>query len=138
MRPAIPATEFEKQRRKAMQLLARGKTVAQVAQQLHRTVRTVYRWKRSHAETGDAGLAAKPSPGRPRSLTKEQERRLRRMLLRGPSANNLPFADWEATLITALILREFGVRFHENHISRIVARLGLSVRELNKRRWIAR
>ena len=49
-------------------------------------------------------------------------------------ANGIPTHRWSAELIQLLVEHEFGVAYHQNHISRLLGRLCLSVWSLNHMR----
>lgn len=72
------------------------------------------------AEGGPAALVAKPVPGRPRKLQKSECRRLLEWLLKGAMAYGYPNELWTLKRMARVILREFGVRYHPNHVWRIL------------------
>ena len=134
MRPRGGAQVLEDRRQKAIELLEAGHAAKEVAETLDTTVRSVRRWWRAYRESGDEALAARRTPGRPRSLTATQEQHLLRLLREGPHANGWPSDRWDAEMIAFLIAQRFGVDYHANHIARLLARLCTSVRELNAAR----
>ena len=136
MRPAGDASTLEERRRSAVALLRHGRKADDVADEFGTTVRSIRRWSRTYREEGDAGLEAKPTPGRPRKLTRAEERRLLELLRHGPEASGYQSDGWGARMIRIVIASEFDVGFHKNHISRLLGRQGISVRELNvSRPW---
>jgi len=66
---------------------------------------------------------AKPVPGRPRKLQKSECRRLVDLLLKGPMAYGYPNELWTLKRIARVIFREFGVRYHPNHVWRVLREL---------------
>jgi transposase len=106
-----------------MRLLERGLNVVQVAAKVGSSTSSVCRWKQMLADEGPAGLAGKPVPGRPRKLQKGQCHKLLDILLEGAMAYGYPNEIWTLKRIARVILREFGVRYHPNHVWRILRQL---------------
>jgi transposase len=111
---------LEERRRRAMKLLRRGLKVVEVAAAVASSTSSVCRWKEALADHGPAALAAKPVPGRPRKLPKQQCQKLLDVLLMGALAYGYPNELWTLKRIARVILREFGVRYHPNHVWRIL------------------
>ena len=76
MRPHGTALQLEARRRRAVELLAEGKTHAEVARQVKSSVSSVARWKSAASEGGKQALAPKPTPGRPAFLSSAQKQKL--------------------------------------------------------------
>jgi transposase len=55
-----------------------------------------------------------------------QQRRLVRLLLKGPLAHGYRTNLWTTARIAELITREFGVTYHRDHVGRLMHRLGWS------------
>lgn len=87
---------------------------------------TVAKWMARHRAAGDRGLAAKPTPGRPRFLTTGQDRQVRRWLAQKPAAHGFPTDIWTARRVAALIRQEFGVSFHPNYLRARLTQRGYS------------
>ena len=111
---------MEQRRRRAVDLLKSGLSMEEVSHRVGTSVTSVWRWKQAVDQGGPAALAAKPVPGRPRKLRKRQCRRLLRLLLKGPMAYGYPNELWTLKRIARLIRREFGVKYHPNHVWRIL------------------
>ena len=133
MRPRGTAAELERRRRRAVRLLEGGRSLATVAQMVGAAVSAVWRWREAVRRRGAAGLAAKPVPGRPPKLTKRQRARLPRVLARGARAHGYPTDVWTTKRVAAVIRREFGVRYHPAHVSRILAGCGWSCQKPERR-----
>src|SRR5919108_4922822 len=84
MRPPGTSEQLEKRRRRAVQLLESGRTLAGVARHVGAAVSSVFRWRQAYRRKGGRGLDAKPTPGRPSRLSAAQKRRLVRLLAAGP------------------------------------------------------
>ncbi len=73
MRSKGSASELKAVRRRAVQMVLGGRTEAALAVALDIHSVTVAKWMARHRAAGADGLAAKPTPGRPRFLTPEQD-----------------------------------------------------------------
>jgi transposase len=69
-------------------------------------------------------LAARPAPGRPAKLAPVHHARLERCLLAGAQAAGFAHELWTCPRVAELIKQEFGVRYHADHIGRLLRRLG--------------
>lgn len=79
------------------------------------------------AKRGDKALAAKPHPGRGRGMTDGQHRQLEKLLLQGATTHGWPHELWTAARVTQVIRRHFGIRYHPEHVRKILKqRLGWS------------
>jgi len=133
MRPRGTAAELERRRRRAMRLLERGGSLAAVARMVGAAVSAVWQWRETVRRRGPAGLKAKPVPGRPRVLTRPQRRRLPQVLLRGAQAYGYHTDLWTCARVAAVIEREFGVRYHPAHVSRVLAGCNWSCQKPERR-----
>jgi transposase len=124
---------LEAVRRRAVQLVLNGQARAAVAVTLgvHRV--TVAKWMARHRAAGDAGLAAKPAPGRPRFLTPGQDQQVRRWLAQKPTAHGFPTDLWTARRVAALIHYEFGIAFHPNYLRAWLTQRGYSPQRPTRR-----
>lgn len=148
MRPQGTAAELERRRRRAINLLERGFSTSEVAERVGADPSSVRRWRQAHRRRGDPGLKAKAHPGRPSRLTRRQKTLLRQRLLKGAQANGFSGDLWTCPRIVELIERHYGVRYHVDHIPRLLASLGWSCQKPQKRaierdeeaisRWIQR
>ena len=119
MRPQGSAQELERRRRRAISLLEEGHSQAEVSRWVGSSKSSVWRWKKM-ARYGGKRLFAKPHPGRKRCLSKAQHRKLERLLVKGATAHGWPNDLWTATRVTELIERHFRVKFHPEHVRKIV------------------
>jgi transposase len=103
-------------------LVRQGLSLNAAARRLGCAPSSVMRWMRVHRRHGDDGLKVRPAPGRPRRLTASQEARLLRQLLRGALAHGYGTDLWTTQRIAEVIERLFGVRYHRDHVGRLLAR----------------
>jgi transposase len=90
MRPYGSPKTLERRRRRAIALLEEGLSLSEVARRVHASVGAVYQWRQAWRAGGEAPLAPKPVPGRPRQLTDAQRQQLLHLLLQGAKANGFP------------------------------------------------
>jgi len=103
-----------------------GQTPAAVARSLGVHPVTVAKWVARHRANGDAGLAARPTPGRPRLLTPEQDQQVRGWLAEKPTAHGFGTDLWTARRVGELTRRRFGVAFHPNYLREWLTKRGYS------------
>ena len=104
----------------------RGVPVAEVAHRLGVSATAVYRWRQALAAGGPAAMTAKPVSGRPRKLGEAECRRLLKMLSKGARTHGCSDDRWTLKRIAELVHREFGVKYHPNHVWRLLRRCGWS------------
>lgn len=113
---------MEQRRRKALALLKRGLMIGEVAKRVGADFSSVYRWQQDVTQYGTDVLRAKPIPGRPRKLGKNECRGLLAILLKGARAYGFSNDLWTLKRIASVIQREFGIGFHPNHVWRLLRR----------------
>jgi len=148
MRSTATAAELEQRRVAAVQRVSAGWSQKEVAEFLGVHPVTVAKWVARHRADGDAGLKAKPTPGRPRFLTAARERKVLGWLADSPTKYGFPTELWTARRVAELIHKKFGVRFHPNYPREWLAKRGYSpqkpVRRARQRdqvaidRWVAK
>ena len=84
-------------------------------------------------EGGIDALRAMPSRGRPARLDERQLQALGRTRLDKPTDHGFGTELWTLKRIGALIERQYGVKFSQTHIWRILGGLGLSVQKPERR-----
>lgn len=133
MRPVGSPAELERRRLRAMDLLDRGIPVHAVADRVGVDRRSVRRWKRVYRRRGRRALAAQPASGRPPKLTSRQRQALVRKVLKGPQAAGYQTALWTCARIAEFVRAEFGVRYHPDHVGRLLRRCGLTPQRPRRR-----
>ena len=84
------------------------------------------RWLGEHRQRGAAGLRKAGRAGRKPLLDAVQLERLDALLLQGPEAHGFPTPLWTCPRIARLIADQFGVRYHEGHVWKILRALDWS------------
>lgn len=126
MRPAGHPKSLQRRRERAMQLLQDGYQPHEVAAQLKVDRRSVRRWRAAYRQQGAQALQAKPAPGRPSKLSDREKDELETLLLNGAVAAGFPTDLWTCARIAQAIEARFGVRYHIDHIGRLMRALGWS------------
>jgi transposase len=128
-------------------MIEAGHGTTDVARRLKVDPRSVRRWKADYRRRGTSGLDARPASGRPPKLSEKDRRTLRKLLLKGAKANGWPTELWTCPRLVQLIERRFGVRYHVDHLPRLLRGLGFSCQKPARRakerdeeaikRWVA-
>ena len=103
MRLRGSADLLEDRRRRALGLLDDGLSLNEVGRRIGCAASSVMHWRDARRRFGDAGLVVRSSPGRPRRLSRKDERRLIRILLKGAVANGYKSELWTALRIAEVI-----------------------------------
>ena len=121
MRPIGTAEELQRRRLRAVELVAQGESPDDVARFLGCGRSSVYTWVKL-ARQSLADLAARPHPGPKPRLTAEQLKDLEGLLLRGARAHGWRTELWTAARAAELIERHFRIRFHPEHVRKVLKR----------------
>ncbi len=104
-------------------LLRQGFSLDEVSRRIGCHASSVFRWREAYLQNGKVGIKAKPITGRPRKLVDRDLTRLVQMLNQGPQAHGYKTDCWTTARIAKLIRRHFGVRYHRDHIGRLMGTL---------------
>jgi transposase len=111
---------LQHKREHAIELLGQGYTQQEVARLMKVDARSVRRWKAAHQAGGKKALQAVAASGRPAKLTPQQRQRLEKQLLRGATAAGFATDLWTCPRVAEHIERTFGLRYHVDHIGRLL------------------
>jgi transposase len=114
-------------------LLKSGLSLNEVARRIQCVASSVMRWRDAWRRRGAEALKVGVSPGRPWKLKAAQQRRLVRVLLKGPLAQGYNTNVWTTARIAEVITREFGVSYHRDHVGRLMHSLNWSHQKPEKR-----
>ncbi|CAN5633756.1 hypothetical protein BH23THE1_BH23THE1_34870 [soil metagenome] len=95
-----------------------GRIAAHVAKDLHRSRSWACQWLKRYDRQGLDGLQDIPKSGRPIELPEETDYEIRTILT---DSNH----GWTTKQVEELIIKETGIKYHSNHIYRILRRWGL-------------
>jgi len=133
MRPTGTPEELERRRRRALTLLVQGMMPVEVAKLIGVDRRSVRRWKATIRKDGEDGLRARPASGRPPKLLAKDKRKLEGLLLKGPLAAGFGTDLWTCPRVAELIEQRFEVRYHVDHVGRLLHDLGWSPQKPTRR-----
>ena len=118
---------LEKRRLEAVRLvLEEDWSQSQAARRVKAAQQSVSRWVGEYRARGAAGLRQAGRAGRKPLLDAAQLERLASLLLQGPEAHGFPTPLWSCPRVARLIADEFGVRYHEGHVWKILRALNWS------------
>lgn len=122
-----------KWRVRAARLLQAGHKPAQVAVMVGAPRQTVYRWLGVLESEGIDALRDMSKGGRPARLGAEELTRLQVALLEGPTQHGFGTPLWTIKRVQLFVEREFGVRYSNVHIWRLLGQLGFSSQKPDRR-----
>jgi transposase len=138
---------LEARRILAVQRVGEGWAQKDVAAYLGVHPVTVKKWVARHRAAGGDGLKAKPTPGRPRFLNDEQERKVLGWLNERPTRHGFDTDLWTARRTSGGSTRRPGVRFHPNYLREWLTRRNFTPQKPARRarqrdqaaidRWVA-
>src|SRR5687767_10495203 len=126
---AQPKEWREGRRLRAWELKQQGWSQQAIAEGLGVTAGAVSQWMRRGREVGVDGLKSRPLPGPSPKLTAEQRARVPVLLAQGAEAFGFRGDVWTAKRVATVIRREFGVRYHPNHVGKLLRAAGWSVQQ---------
>jgi transposase len=101
-------------------LKRRGWYQRDIAEALGVSEEAVCRWLARADDDGPEALRARPAPGPSPRLTPEQARSIPEFLWHGPEAYGFRGQVWTCARIAKVIEWEFGVRYHKDHVGRLL------------------
>ena len=133
MRPRGSPILLEERRRRVVAFLKQKLTLHEIARRIGCHASSVLRWRNAFRSGGADALKAKPAPGRPPKLSRKQKERLVRLLTKGALANGYRTELWTTQRIAELIERKLGIRYHRNHVGKVLHQLGWSHQKPERR-----
>ncbi len=110
----------EERRKRAWALHQAGWKQKDIAEALGVTRGAVSQWIKRGREGGEAALKDRPKPGAPRRLSTAERLQLPDLLARGAESFGFRGEVWTCPRVAKVIEREFGVRYHPAHVSRML------------------
>jgi transposase len=87
---------------------------------------TVARWVQQYRAGGKSALQKAGRAGRKPRLSEKQQHQLKGLLLAGSQRLGSETPLWTCPRVAHLIEQQFGVRYHEGHVWKLLIRLGWS------------
>jgi len=133
MRPSGSPESLERRRWRAISLYQEGLQPVEIARRVRVDRRSVRRWKAAFLTGGREAIRAKPLPGRPAKLNQAAKKLLERLLLGGARAVGYSTDLWTCPSVAQVIQKTFGVRYHVDHIGRLLRSLGWTPQKPQRR-----
>jgi transposase len=119
----LPTDWREWRRLRALQLKEQGWYQRDIATALGVSEDAVSRWLIRAREGGPKALLSRPGPGHPPKLSCAQKRQIPEFLWHGSEAYGFRGQVWTCARVARVIEEEFGVRYHKDHVGRLLKEL---------------
>jgi transposase len=116
----------EERRKRAWELKEQGWQQKEIAVALGVSKGAVSLWMKRGREGGVEALAAHPPTGVKPKLTVEQKAQMPQLLVKGAESYGFRGDVWTASRVAVVIERTFGVKYHRDHVSRLLREAGWS------------
>src|SRR5437763_10367106 len=116
----------EERRKQAWKLKEQDWQQKDIAVALGVSEGAVSHWMKRGREGGVEALEAHPPKGVSPRLTAEQKAQLPALLAKGAQAYGFRGEVWTARRVAEVIFRTFGVRYHRDHVGRLLRQAGWS------------
>lgn len=110
----------------AWKLKEQGRPQKEIAEALGVSKGAVSQWMKRGRVGGVEALKAHPPKGRKARLTPEQKAQMPRLLAKGAEAYGFRGDVWTASRVAKVIERTFGVKYHRDHVGRLLREAGWS------------
>jgi transposase len=124
VRPKGSPKWLEERRRSVVAFLKQNLSLHEIARRMGCHASSVLRWRNTLRSGGLDALKAKPASGRPPRLTSKQKARLVRLLAKGAMAHGYRTELWTTQRIADLIENQLGVKYHRNHVGKLLHQVG--------------
>lgn len=109
-----------------VRIFSDNEKIESVAKQMHRSRAWAYKWYKRYNDEGIDGLGDKPRIGRPSFVDKDMMVKIRKEL----SDSN---TGWDTKQVMDLIQKKTGIKYHREHIRRLLHEWGFSPKVPQKR-----
>jgi len=117
----LTRSEMERRRIAAADVLRQGVRPCKVADQFGVSRTTASRWRRALRYAGITGMRSRKAKGRTPKLSAAELAEVTRLFHVGPKGDD---GYWTAIEFRELIVERFGIRYHVDHVGRLMHRLG--------------
>ncbi len=124
---------LEERRKRAIDMIRNGKRKAHVAEELGVSRAAVTQWWKEYKAGGKKALKQKKRSGRPPKIKRKDLDRLPELLSKGATTYGYSNDLWTTKRIAKLIFQEFGVKYHRDHVCKLLHELGMSWQKPKKR-----
>ena len=117
---------LQRRRLQAATLFDKGLPPAEVARRCGVSCQSASRWHKAWELGGKPALKKTPQAGRPPRLKPQDLAALKRDLKAGPGEHGFATELWTTQRVAQVIQTRFGVRYHPDHVGRLLGQLGWS------------
>ncbi len=117
---------LQDRRLKAAKFFDKGLGPAEVARRCNVTCQSATRWHADWRRGGKEALRKAPKAGRPARLQSGQVEELKAALKEGPGSHGFATELWTAERVARVIQNRFGVKYHPDHVCRLLGQIGWS------------
>jgi putative transposase len=125
---SLTREDMETRRLAAAKELLTGVPQSQIARRYGVSRTTASRWHRSIVHKGFDGMRLRRATGRPSKLTADQVDGIRQMYFEGATAHGFPSDRWTTGRLAGVIEKQFGIRYDQDHVGRLMHKFGLRER----------
>jgi transposase len=128
-KPVFHSRRLEQQwnRLQGVKMVRSGYSVSDVAELFGVSIRSVFKWLATFAESGQSGLVAKDGAGRPPKVSADQMRWIAWTVRDAtPNQHCFEFGLWTLALIGKVFERQFGMSLSTPTLRKIMAQLGFT------------
>jgi transposase len=126
-------SQEEALRLQGVEMVLSGMTQVDAAEELGVHPHSVGRWMAAYRVQGKEGLLQAGREGRPPLLDDTQREQLKKILGKGPKPYGYEIGLWTLPRVAKVIETEFGVKYSEPHVWKILQNLGWSCQRPAKR-----
>jgi transposase len=117
---------LQRRRLKAAVLFDQGLPPAEVARRFRVSCQSASRWHKAWEKGGKSALQRTAKAGRPPRLKPQDLPALKRALKAGPGEHGFPTELWTTQRVAQVIKNVFGVKYHPDHVGRLLGQIGWS------------
>lgn len=117
----------QKERYHIVLLSLQGEGCERISAIVMRRIETVRKWLNRYNDGGLEGLDDAPIPGRPSTLTPEEQDALRTAVDKGPQAYGLKFPNWTCKSLSWWLHRTYGKDLSQERVRTLLHQLGCSL-----------
>lgn len=125
----------EYRRYRALALYRQGEKKAQIARTLGVSPGAVTQWLQAVEQGGEAALQTRKPSGRPTDVSPQQLAELPALLGQGAEVHGFEGAYWTRQRVAWLLEERYQVSYSEQHIGRLLKRLGYSLQKPAKHHY---
>lgn len=115
-----PPSEAERIRAQAIWCSHNRTTIPKIALLLRRTDRSVRKWLNAYLASGLDAIRAKPRPGRPPRLKKEQVDAMEKVVRQTPESVGVKGLNWNCSLLVEWLDKKYGVGISDERVRQLL------------------